>query len=294
MYQQLSKRKTVLFSLFVVVSMLACISLIPGAGNQPDSEATQAGAESQSTDLPPQATATLDAEGRIKSANILVYENTIGQEIALTSIIQNALDEMGMKYTQTGSDSGIFMDHLKSDSIYDLIIVGAEAKNKPITGVFWDEIFTRMTRDNAAMIAEIWNLDTEANGPISKILEGCGIRYQKDYPVGGSIYWWDETHPIFNEPNVVPPLLHYGPYWKKQAGDRIRLADGGDATLLAGLAVASSNDEAVLATCYGGRVIIQTFSDHDYGQDNQDIGILVPLWENYIHYTLKNKFAAAP
>jgi hypothetical protein len=58
--------------------------------------------------------------------------------------------------------------------------------------------------------------------------------------------------------------------------------------------VASSNDEAVLATCYQGRVIIQTFSDHDYGQDNQDMGILVPLWENYIHYTLKNHFAVTP
>lgn len=294
MLQQLRKHKTVLFSLFVAMFILACIFLVPDGSNPPEAEATEAGTGPEATDLPPQATPTLDMEGRIKSANVLVYENTIGQEIPLTHVIQNALDEMGMKYTQTGSDSGTFMDHLVSDTIYDLIIVGAEAKNKPITGLFWDEINKRLTRDNAALIAEIWNLDTEANGPISNILSGCGIRYQKDYSVAGSIYWWDSTHPIFTEPNVVPPLLHYGPYWDKQAGDRIRLADGGDATLLAGLAVASSNDEAVLATCYQGRVIIQTFSDHDYGQDNQDQGILVPLWENYIHYTLKNHFAVTP
>jgi hypothetical protein len=151
MYQQISKRKTVMFSVFVAMLILACASLLPDESNPSGSEATQPA----STDLPPQATATLDAEGRIKSANILVYENTIGQELSLTSVIQNALDGMGMKYTQTGSDSGIFMENLKSEAIYDLIIVGAEAKNKPITGVFWDEINTRLTRDDQRYIERL-------------------------------------------------------------------------------------------------------------------------------------------
>ena len=64
-------------------------------------------------------------------------------------------------------------------------------------------------RDKAALIAEVWYLDTEANGPISKVLGGCGIRYQKDYQLADSIYWLYPTHPIFNEPNKVIPLLHY-------------------------------------------------------------------------------------
>jgi len=45
----------------------------------------------------------------------------------------------------------------------------------------------------------------------------------------------------------------------------------------------------VLATCFEGRVIIQTFSDHDYHQAD-----IIPLWQNYIHYTLKNHFAVTP
>lgn len=57
--------------------------------------------------------------------------------------------------------------------------------------------------------------------------------------------------------------------------------------MLAGLAAKPSNQEAVLATCYQGRVIIQTFSNHDYHRDD-----VVPLWQNYIYYTLKNHFAA--
>ena len=56
--------------------------------------------------------------------------------------------------------------------------------------------------------------------------------------------------------------------------------------MLAGLS-AKASDQGVLASCYDGRVIIQTFSDHDYDQAD-----IVPLWENYIHYTLKNHFLA--
>ncbi len=233
-----------------------------------------------------QPTATQDVEARIKSAKILVYENTDSRNIGMW--IQDALDGMGLKYTQTGSYSGHFMEYLNSGTPYDLIIVGAEDKNI-ISGEFWDVINTRLVRDKAAMIAEVWYLDSEAGGPVNKILSGCGIRYQKDYDLADSIYWWASDHPIFNEPNVVLPLLHYNRYWANQTGDQIRLGSGGDANLLAGLSAHSSNQEAVLATCYEGRVIIQTFSDHDY--DEEDI---VPLWQNYIHYTLKNHFAVLP
>ena len=179
------------------------------------------------------------------------------------------------------------MEYLNSGTKYDLIIVDAEAKDR-ISGEFWDVINTRLTRDKAALIAEVWYLDSEAGGPISKILSGCGIRYRKDYDLADSIYWWNPTHPVFNEPNTVLPLLHYSRYWENQAGDQIRLGGSGDAVMLAGLA-AKPSDEGVLATCYDGRVIIQTFSDHDYSQAD-----ILPLWENYIHYTLKNHFLAVP
>jgi hypothetical protein len=54
-----------------------------------------------------QATPTQDVEARIKSAKILVYENTDERGIGMW--IQDALDGMGLKYTQTGSYSGHFM-----------------------------------------------------------------------------------------------------------------------------------------------------------------------------------------
>lgn len=231
-------------------------------------------------------TPTQDVEARIKSAKILVYENTDERGIGMW--IQDALNGMGLKYTQTGSYSGHFMEYLNSGIKYDLIIVGAEDKDK-ISGEFWDVINLRLTRDKAALIAEIWYLDRESVGPISKILGGCGVRYARDWDLAESIYWWVPDHPVFNEPNTVLPLIHYSRFWANQTGDKLRAGSGGDATLLAGLSSSPSSNEAVLASCYEGRVIIQTFSDHDYHQED-----IIPLWQNYIHYTLKNHFAVVP
>jgi len=323
MFMQHGRRGSILFLLFVVIFILACgISIEPNTSNPPAFDTTKAALELQATSMalqltqaalnvqppvqptspppeptiaPPataqpevqvQATPTADVEARIRSANVLVYENT--DEYGIGMWVQDALDGMGIKYTQTGSYSGHFMEYLNSGTKYDLIIVDAEAKDR-ISGEFWDVINTRLTRDKAALIAEVWYLDTEASGPISKILSGCGIRYQKDYDIADSVYWWDPTHPIFTEPNTVLPLLHYNRYWENQAGDQIRLGGSGDAVLLAGLAAKKSSQEGVLASCYDGRVIIQTFSDHDYSQAD-----VLPLWENYIHYTLKNHFLAVP
>jgi hypothetical protein len=317
MTTRLKKRESLTILLLAAIFILACS--LPSAAapnNAPTADTTKIALEIQATNMalqltqaanaqppaaqptsPPQptsaptesqpqvqATPTADVEALIRSANVLVYENT--DEYGIGMWIQDTLDLMGIKYTQTGSYSGRFMEYLNSGTKYDLIIVGAEAKDR-ISGEFWDVINTRLTRDKTALIAEIWYLDTEANGPISKVLSGCGIRYQKDYDVADSIYWWESTHPIFNEPNTVLPLLHYNRYWENQTGDQIRLGGSGDAVMLAGLAAQKSSQEAVLATCYDGRVIIQTFSDHDYDQAD-----ILPLWENYIHYTLKNHFLA--
>jgi hypothetical protein len=231
-----------------------------------------------------QPTPTENIEAKIKSANVLVYENTDALGIGMW--IQDALDNLGMKYTQTGSYSGRFMEQLNSGKKFDLIIVGAEDKNI-IRGEFWDVINTRLVRDKAALIMEVWYLDSFSAGPISNVLGKCGVRYQKEYNLAESIYWWDSTHPIFTEPNTVLPLLHYNRYWANQTGDRIRLTGNGDAELLAGLSSKPGNDGGVLAVCLEGRMIVQTFSDHDYNRSD-----IVPLWENYIHYTLKNHFLA--
>ncbi len=236
-----------------------------------------------STEIIPTPTADFDAWLK-KDAKILVYEDT--QNIGLW--IRDALDGMNLKYTHVGDSLGTFMENLNSGIAWDLIIVGAESKTS-VQGEFWDVISERVSRNNTALIAEVWYLDLLGEGRIKPLLTGCGVRFQRDWPLAESIYWLQSDQPVFNTPNTSMPLIHYNIYWNAQAGDLIKLAPGSKATLLAGTFQKQKSDYGVLATCYEGRVILQTFSNHDYRRDE-----IMLLWQNYVYNTLKNRFAVLP
>jgi hypothetical protein len=229
----------------------------------------------------PTPTETVDVDAKRKSAKILVFEDT--QPIGFW--IKQALDSAGYKYTHVGDAVGHFMENLNSGIPWDLIIIGAEAKSG-VRGEFWDAISDQSNR-KVAIIAEVWYLDTTVNGRIRPFLTTCGLDFQRDQPLADSLYWLDPTHQVFNQPNTVMPLLHYSRYWEKQSGDLIRLLPGSNATLLAGIQKSRSSDYGQIATCMDGRVIFQTFSNHDYPRAN-----ILQLWQNYIDYTLRNHFMA--
>ena len=223
---------------------------------------------------------TLDLQDKMKSANILVFEDT--QTIG--NWIQQALDSADYNYVHVGDAVGHFMENLNSGISWDLIIIGAESKSG-VKGEFWDEISDQLDR-GASVIVEIWYLDKTINGKIKPLLTRCGVDYHKDLPVADSIYWLEPTHPLFNEPNTVMPLLHYSRYWSNQAGDLLKLRDGSEAILLAGTQNNRKSDYGQIATCLDGQFIIQTFSNHDYPR--ADIQL---LWQNYVDYALRKRFS---
>jgi len=229
-------------------------------------------------------TATLDINERMKSAKILVYEDT--PYIGLW--VKDTLDGMGLKYTHVGDALGTFMENLNSGIQWDLVIVAAEA-HEEVSGEFFDVLTRRVVQENTALIVELWYLDQISEGRIKPLTTQCGIKLQKSYNLADSIYWLDSGNPILNEPNNAIPLIHYSRYWEWQAGDYLRLVPGSDATLLAGMYQDRNSDYGVVASCFEGRVIFQTFCNHDY--DQTDIQV---LWENYIYNTLKNRFAVTP
>ncbi|MCX6078885.1 MAG: hypothetical protein NTW32_05065 [Chloroflexi bacterium] len=235
--------------------------------------------QSPATEVP-----TRDVQARIKNAKILVYEDT--QDIGLW--ISDALNGMGLKYTHVGDAIGHLMENLNSPVQWDLIIIGAESKSK-VQGEFWDVIGEKIARDKTALVAEVWYLDRIGEGKIKPVLANCGIEYQRNWELADSIYWLDSAHPIFSDPNNAMPLINYTRYWPFQAGDLIRISPGSNATLLAGIFQKQKSDYGVMATCLEGRVVFQTFSNHDYHQD-----AIIRLWQNYITYTLKNHFAVMP
>lgn len=227
-------------------------------------------------------TATEDLAERMKSARILVYEDTpyIGMWI------KDTLQGMGLKHTFVGDAMGTFMENLNSGIEWDLIIVGAESHDY-VSGDFFDVITERVVQDNTALIVEMWYLDLVSAGRIKPLTTKCGVELQKSYDAPSSIYWLDSGSPVFNEPNTAIPLIHYDQYWNWQSGDYLRLMPGSDATLLAGMYQNRDSDYGVIASCFEGRVILQTFCNHDYHAEDIQL-----LWENYIYNTLKSRFVA--
>lgn len=246
---------------------------------QPTSEQPTATSPAPTEILP---TVTLDVAEQMKSAKILLYEDT--PYIGLW--IRDTLEGMGLKYTFVGDALGDFMENLNSSIQWDLIIVGAEA-HEDVSGEFFDVITKRVVQDDTALIAEMWYLDMISEGRIKALTTQCGVELQKNYEVASSIYWLDSSAPVFAEPNIAIPLIHYTPYWEWQAGDYMKLLPGSEAALLAGMYQNRSSDYGVVASCFEGRVILQTFCNHDYKEANIQL-----LWENYIYNTLRNHFAA--
>jgi hypothetical protein len=80
-------------------------------------------------------------------------------------------------------------------------------------------------------------------------------------------------------------LAHYSIHWVDDVGDFIKTIPAGNATLLAGNLAWEKSTHGTLATCIDGRFIIQTHSSHDYHKED-----VIPLWQNYIYYALKNRF----
>ncbi len=257
------------------VPVTQVIAVIEQPTREPPMEAVAA-----ATEIPP--TATQDVEERMKSAKILVYEDT--PYIGLW--IKDTLQGMGLKYTFVGDALGDFMQNLNSGIQWDLIIVGAE-EHKEVSGDFFDVITERVVQDKTALIVEMWYLDLISEGRIKPLTTKCGVKLQKSYDMASSIYWLESSSPVFTEPNIAVPLIHYDAFWNFQAGDYMRLLPGSEATLLAGMYQNRNSDYGVVATCFKGRVILQTFCNHDYHKEDVEL-----LWENYIYNTLKNRYAA--
>lgn len=240
------------------------------------------------TAAPPTAAPTPDIDEMIENANILLFEDIAGY-YDLTRWVRDALDARGWKYTDVGDAVGNFKSEILSGKDWDLIIVSAEARSG-FQGELFEYLADQVNRDTAVII-ETWYLDQMAAGPISDITSQCGVSFQKDWwepdRNSRSIVWFDPDHPLFHYPNEGFSLVHNATYWTEgDAGDLMRTrSGGGNGELIAGLYSWEKSTYGMIAECFDGRVIIQSFSTHDYRKSD-----VTDLWQNYAYYTLKNHF----
>jgi hypothetical protein len=251
--------------------------------NQPTAQPPAQPPAQPSAGTPNPSAAEPDYSELIQNAKILVYEDVIN----IDNRVRDALDLMHLKYTHVGDARGNFLGAINSGTRWDLIIADSE-DHRGIQGEFWDTIRERVTGpDKTALIAELWYLDETYNGRIKPLMNECGIAYQKDWLMVESVFILDSTHPVFTTPHSGFSLIHYSPYWPFDPGDLIKILPGSDATLLAGTFQKRKSDYGVMATCFEGRVVFQTFCDHDFRESDTHL-----LWQNYITWTLTNHFKA--
>jgi hypothetical protein len=228
-------------------------------------------------------------ERLLKSAKILLFEDMSASRYI--RLVKEALDKSGYFYLDVGSAKGWFKNQLLSAEDWDLVIAAAEAE-RGFGGEFFQYIDQRVSGGTAAII-ENWDLDSAPTGMARTLLDRCGVQVEADWfqPDLRVFFWLVPDHPIFHQPNELPHgLRNAQPVWPDDVGDLLKLRQSngqqqGDAILLAGTNYSWKTDHGLLATCLGGRMILQTFRSHEYHHDD-----MVALWQNYIYNALKSYF----
>ncbi len=225
----------------------------------------------------------------MRSANILLFE-----DMAFLGYVQPALDAMSLNYVDVDDALGHFKTQLLSGGPdgqgWDLIISAKEAREN-VSGEFYVYLNDALNAGSSVIIEE-WNIDDIAAGKIATILGRCGVEYQSDwinipldkqllFPINGG-------HPIHHVPNEGISLTNPTNNWQWDffdLGDLLRLRPGSDAQLLWGARSAIEDSYATAVVCVDGRLIIQTYGSHSYGQDR-----VIMMWSNYIYNALMARY----
>jgi hypothetical protein len=250
----------------------------------PPTEAPPPPTEAVPTDTPAPEPVNIDTQ--IQNAKILLYEDA--GAAGLKREVMEALDRGGYSYTDVAGEIGRFKTELTSGTKWDLIISAAEARSY-VRGEFFDYMNDSLN-DGGSVIVETWYLDEIIRGKVSALMDRCGFRLFKDWENpdkdSRSIFWLQPDHPLLAYPNSGISLVHYGPYWETgDVGDFLMSTSSSNGVLVAGNVSYRKNDYGTIGVCDDGRLIIQTFSSHDYKSAD-----MINLWQNYIYYTLKNHF----
>jgi hypothetical protein len=236
---------------------------------------------------------------RMKTANILLYED-MTTRLDTIRYVKPVLDKMGLKYKDDGAAGGWLRDDIAKGpgegKPWDLVIIAAENKVGP-SGEFFNYVLSSLDK-GSSVIMETWFLDQSYSGLAVGMMDRCGIIYDGNWvkiaPARTVLFALDSTHPILNEPNRGMSFSKSTNYWwdpngkiNYDVGDLVRVKPGSSARLLLGTSADAKDSHGTLTACMDGRLILQTFSDHQFSIDTMSL-----LWQNYIYNALRTRFEA--
>ena len=251
------------------------------------SQAPQVTEEPEQTE---EAVPELSFEDWLEDADILLYDAMYG--LGDTPVIENAVDGLGLgrNTKNVGGNIGDFLSEMNSAMEWDLIIVGSEFRSQ-VQGEIFDSLVLEIDR-GSSVILETWYIDQIYNGRIQPVMQRCGITFHQDWWRKANadlnsflVYLVEPSDPLFSNPNMISMLIPYDILWVDDVGDTVEKISGSDAVLLAGRIPNESNSYGLITKCMDGRMVWQTFSTHDY--KDQD---MINLWQNYIINTLQARY----
>ncbi len=281
-------------------------ALITATPQAPNAELTQSAEQTLPTQAAPETPSPVETpialdpqalQERMKSANILLYEDMVAHTDT-KRYAKEALLHMGLPFKDDGNAKGWLADDLEKNApngkAWDLVILAVEDK-VGAQGEFFNYALQALDK-GASVILEVWFLDQTYGGSASQLLDRCGLVYHGDRkkipPAQMALYVLDANDPILNQPNPKLSFTANSNYWwdpngrrSYDTGDLLKLAPGSSTRLLVGTQAQATTSHGVLAVCEGGRLILQTFSSHTL---TFDAGKLI--WENYIYNALRKRF----
>lgn len=240
---------------------------------------------------PPQAPSNI--EELILNSSVLLYEDMAGNP-EVFRYVAAALQRLGFRdgsYMDTGDAQGRFLTAMSGNAPsgrpWDLIIIANEDRDG-IQGTFFEVLEPILNRGDTYVIMEMWHLDEIQEGTVKPILLRCGVNvfnWEGSSSADLHLFAPDPNHPLLNEVVSVREfkLLDYWMFYY-DLGDLMYLTGTGDAKVVLSSQPGDSTQAGVLTECYNGRLIMQTFSSHNYQDET-----MVSLWANYIHYALRKK-----
>lgn len=234
---------------------------------------------------------------KVKAANVLVYENP-DAKLRLAPRLNRALTDFGFSGGQVvyaGNTLGTFEKLLRLQT-WDLVILAVESRDTVKLGELGlhNQLYEYLN-NGGALIVETWNLDEDDSALAGMLLTACEAHVEKDWhrveedPYDEFVIYTNppDNTDIFSKPYAIKMPMLPTFFWEGDAGDFIRLDKGSSARILASVPSPDPNNYGLLTSCMDGRLLLQTFSSHDY-----PLFTSVRLWQNMMQYALINHFEA--
>ena len=151
----------------------------------------------------------------------------------------------------------------------------------------------RHVENGGALIIEAWNLDEDSSDLTSYIEDKCAIRVEKTWVRDNNssnmadfaLYSLNQGLPLFDKPFKINLPMMPTIFWNSDVGDLISKNAGSRVLFATGLTSHDPTRYGLLTSCNEGRLLLQTFSTHDYR-----LFETTELWANNIYFVLSNHF----